>query len=99
MKTIIDPMSRAGGRTQFKALVGGAPVTRRFAQEVGADGFSNSASGAGIAASLLLGIPSIRTPGVHLLTEPAVRALSSERPQGEGQGRRQITTRHPIAAV
>lgn len=36
---IIEALSEAGLRERVKILVGGAPITRRFADEVGADGF------------------------------------------------------------
>jgi corrinoid protein of di/trimethylamine methyltransferase len=71
MKTTLDTMRIAGVREQFKVLIGGAPVTRQFAQEIGADGFSNSAAGAIVAAKLVLGIPAASVPGVHILTETA----------------------------
>jgi 5-methyltetrahydrofolate--homocysteine methyltransferase len=46
MKTTIDALSTAGVRTQVKVLIGGAPVTRQYAKEIGADGYSENASGA-----------------------------------------------------
>jgi 5-methyltetrahydrofolate--homocysteine methyltransferase len=46
MKTTIDAMKEAGVREQVKIIVGGAPITEKFAQEIGADGFSESAAGA-----------------------------------------------------
>jgi corrinoid protein of di/trimethylamine methyltransferase len=46
MKTTIDALNAAGLRTRVKVLVGGAPVTSRYANEIGADGYSESASGA-----------------------------------------------------
>jgi corrinoid protein of di/trimethylamine methyltransferase len=46
MKTTIDALSTAGLRTRVKVLVGGAPVTLQYAKEIGADGYSESASGA-----------------------------------------------------
>lgn len=46
MKATIDAMKAAGVRDQVKVLVGGAPITRGYADEVGADGYSESAAGA-----------------------------------------------------
>jgi 5-methyltetrahydrofolate--homocysteine methyltransferase len=46
MKTTIDAMKQAGVRDQVKIIVGGAPITQTFADEIGADGFSESAAGA-----------------------------------------------------
>jgi corrinoid protein of di/trimethylamine methyltransferase len=46
MKTTIDALGSAGLRTQVKVLVGGAPVTMQYANEIGADGYSENASGA-----------------------------------------------------
>jgi 5-methyltetrahydrofolate--homocysteine methyltransferase len=45
MKTTIDALESAGVRTQVKVLIGGAPVTSQYAREIGADGYSENASG------------------------------------------------------
>jgi corrinoid protein of di/trimethylamine methyltransferase len=42
-KTLIDAIEEAGLRDQVKVLVGGAPVTERFSQEIGADGYAEDA--------------------------------------------------------
>ena len=44
MKTTIDALKRAGIRDRVKVMVGGAPVTRQYAKEIGADGYSETAS-------------------------------------------------------
>lgn len=46
MKTTIEALEAAGVREKVTVLVGGAPVTQRFADEVGADGYSDTAVGA-----------------------------------------------------
>jgi 5-methyltetrahydrofolate--homocysteine methyltransferase len=46
MKLTIDALKTAGLRTQVKVLVGGAPVNSQYAKEIGADGYSENASGA-----------------------------------------------------
>ena len=46
MKDTIDALKKAGIREQVKVLVGGAPVTRRYADEIGADGYGEGASAA-----------------------------------------------------
>jgi len=46
MRTTIEALRHAGVRERVKVLVGGAPVTRQFAQQIGADGYSESAPGA-----------------------------------------------------
>ena len=46
MKQTIEAIKQAGVRDQVKILVGGAPVTQRYADEIGADGYSESAAGA-----------------------------------------------------
>jgi corrinoid protein of di/trimethylamine methyltransferase len=46
MRTTIEAIQAAGIRDQVKVMIGGAPVTQRFADEIGADGFSDNASGA-----------------------------------------------------
>jgi corrinoid protein of di/trimethylamine methyltransferase len=45
MKTAIDAMKEAGVRDQVKVIVGGAPITQKYADEIGADGYSESAAG------------------------------------------------------
>ena len=46
MKTTIEALKAAGVRDRVKVLVGGAPVTTQYAHEIGADGYSDNASGA-----------------------------------------------------
>jgi len=55
MKNIIDSLHHAGVRSQVKVIVGGAPVTRSFADEIGADGYGENASSAVTVARSLLG--------------------------------------------
>jgi 5-methyltetrahydrofolate--homocysteine methyltransferase len=44
IKTTIDTLNAAGLRGQVKVMIGGAPVTQNYADQVGADGFSSDAS-------------------------------------------------------
>ncbi len=54
MKTIIEELKKAGLRDQVKVIIGGAPVTQRYADEIGADGYSDNANGAvGLARKLV----------------------------------------------
>ena len=46
MKTTIDAINAAGIRSQVRIMIGGAPVTQRYADEIGADGYSSNANGA-----------------------------------------------------
>ena len=46
MKATIEAFEAAGARATVKIIVGGAPVTQRYADSIGADGFSDSASNA-----------------------------------------------------
>ena len=46
MKTTIDAFSEAGLRERVRIFVGGAPISQRFADEIGADGYSATAVGA-----------------------------------------------------
>ena len=43
MKTTIDAIAAAGLRSKTKVIVGGAPVSQKFADEIGADGYSRDA--------------------------------------------------------
>ena len=55
MKTTVDALQQAGVRQQVKVLIGGAPITQKYADEIGADGYSESAAGAVNAAKKVLG--------------------------------------------
>jgi 5-methyltetrahydrofolate--homocysteine methyltransferase len=44
MKATIDALKAAGVREKVKVMIGGAPVTDSYAQQIGADGYSPDAS-------------------------------------------------------
>ncbi len=46
MKEVIAALDREGLRERVKVIVGGAPVTQAYADEIGADGCSDNANGA-----------------------------------------------------
>jgi methanogenic corrinoid protein MtbC1 len=46
MQATIDAFKQAGLRDQVKFLIGGAPITQKYADEIGADGYSDNAVGA-----------------------------------------------------
>ena len=46
MREVIAALEKAGVRDKVKVLVGGAPVTQAFADEIGADGYAADASSA-----------------------------------------------------
>jgi len=54
MKQIIEAVQAAGLRNQVKIIIGGAPVTETYAQQIGADGYSPDASRAVSLAEALL---------------------------------------------
>jgi 5-methyltetrahydrofolate--homocysteine methyltransferase len=56
MKTVIEALRAAGVREKAKVLVGGAPVTQRFADEIGADGYGENAAAAVSLARRLAGV-------------------------------------------
>lgn len=55
MKETILALEQAGVRNQVKIIVGGAPITQEYANEIGADGFAPDASRAATLAQSLLG--------------------------------------------
>ncbi len=55
MKTTIDALVEAGLRDKVKVLIGGAPVTQAYADQIGADGYAPDASSAARKAKELLG--------------------------------------------
>ncbi len=56
MKVTIDALKAAGVRDQAVVMIGGAPVTQSYADEIGADGYSSDASSAVRKAQELLGV-------------------------------------------
>jgi len=46
MKAVVDALEAAGIRNTTKVMIGGAPITQKYADEIGADGFSDNASAA-----------------------------------------------------
>ncbi len=55
MRDTIDALSEAGVRDQVKVIIGGAPVTQKYADEIGADGYSRDAAGAATLAKKMIG--------------------------------------------
>jgi 5-methyltetrahydrofolate--homocysteine methyltransferase len=56
MKSTVDAIVEAGLRDQVKIMVGGAPVTQAFADEIGADGFAPDAGSASRLAKTLVSV-------------------------------------------
>jgi 5-methyltetrahydrofolate--homocysteine methyltransferase len=54
MKQTIDAVTESGLRERVKVMIGGAPVTQQFADEIGADGYAPDAGSAGKLAKALL---------------------------------------------
>lgn len=54
MRTSIEALRAAGVRGEVKVIIGGAPVTEAYAEEIGADGFAPDASRAVTLARVLL---------------------------------------------
>ncbi len=46
MKNVIAALEKAGVRNRTKVMIGGAPITQQYADEIGADGYSDNASAA-----------------------------------------------------
>jgi len=55
MKATIEALEAAGQRSQVKVLIGGAPVTTKFAEEIGADRYAPDAGSAVSEAKALIG--------------------------------------------
>ena len=54
-KSVVEALEKEGVRSTVKVMVGGAPVTRRWADEIGADGYAKDAmSAVALAQELML---------------------------------------------
>ena len=63
MKDVVDAISAAGLRDKVRIIVGGAPITARYATEIGADGYAPDASKAVRKVRELLAVPSRAASG------------------------------------
>ena len=54
IKDVIEAMREAGAHGKCKVMIGGAPITQKYADSVGADGYSSNANGAVALARQLL---------------------------------------------
>ena len=56
IKTVLDALQKAGLRDSVKVMIGGAPVTQEYADNIGADGYASDAPWAVKRARALLGL-------------------------------------------
>lgn len=63
-KGVIEALEKTGLRAKVKVMVGGAPVTRRWAEEIGADGYAKDAMSAVVLARELMQ-QKLQTAPVH----------------------------------
>ncbi len=56
MQHTISALKEAGLRDQVKVIIGGAPITQEYADEIGADGYAADASQAVVLTKSLLGV-------------------------------------------
>jgi 5-methyltetrahydrofolate--homocysteine methyltransferase len=55
MKRTIDAFEKAGAREKVKVMIGGAPVSQAYADEIEADGYAKDSNRAVVKAKELLG--------------------------------------------
>lgn len=55
METTIKALEEAGIRSDVKVMIGGAPITEAYSNEIGSDGYSNNANAAVTLARTLVG--------------------------------------------
>jgi 5-methyltetrahydrofolate--homocysteine methyltransferase len=56
MKLTVDALQAAGMRDRVRVMIGGAPVSNEYAEQIGADGYASTAVGAVREAERLLGL-------------------------------------------
>lgn len=57
MGIILRYLEENDARDRVKVIIGGAPITQKYANEIGADGFAPDASQAAVIAKRLMGVP------------------------------------------
>ncbi len=56
MRKVVEALQYAGLRDKTRVMIGGAPITQQYADEIGADGYSDNASAAVSLARKLAGV-------------------------------------------
>jgi corrinoid protein of di/trimethylamine methyltransferase len=56
MRSVLQALDAAGLRQKTRVMIGGAPITQQYCDEIGADGYSDNASGAVALARRLVGV-------------------------------------------
>ncbi|MFO7916653.1 MAG: corrinoid protein [Anaerolineae bacterium] len=56
MQDTVEALEEAGMRDEVKVIIGGAPVTQKYADEIGADGYGRDAAAAANLVQSLLGV-------------------------------------------
>ena len=56
MENTVKVLEEAGLRDRVKIMIGGAPVTQEFADQIGADGYASNAAGAAELAQRLVDV-------------------------------------------
>ena len=56
MGQLIDELKARGIRDKYKVIIGGAPITQEYSDEIGADGYSTDAQSAVELANRLIGV-------------------------------------------
>ncbi len=82
MRMIVDALVAAGLRDQVKVLIGGAPLSERFAAEIGADAYAETATAAvGAARAFISGQAPASTAAPQTIHEPAAAAAATVKPK------------------
>jgi corrinoid protein of di/trimethylamine methyltransferase len=55
MKKVVEALQEAGIRERTKVIIGGAPITQQYCDQIGADGYADNANGAVALARRLVG--------------------------------------------
>jgi 5-methyltetrahydrofolate--homocysteine methyltransferase len=89
MRSTIEAVEAAGLRDNVNCIIGGAPVTQRYADEIGADGYAADAASAVTLAKRLVGVgvdadtPEERSRTIYLQARDAVQVAVREDPGSE----------------
>ncbi len=85
MRSTIEAVEAAGLRDDVKCIIGGAPVTQRYADEIDADGYAPDAASAVVLAKRMIGMavqetPEQRASAAYLAARDAVQVAIRETP-------------------
>jgi len=97
MKDTVEALKEAGVRERVKILIGGAPVTQRYADEIGADGYGESAPAAVSLAKAQMAKAQAPPAPAPAAAPPAPKPVKAAKPAKKAAAEKPAAAKAPVA--